>query len=250
MVNENAETLFGTDGYNFTPADNGGRSVGFIGGTNSNGITVFSYGYNEGINYEAEKLGVNYDYYAKYDAGFADSATGSTVAGTYYNANEARAAFYPSISISGTYGWTNQAGNTIINPGKMNTSAIGSLTQPLLYRGANIARLKIAKAQQAEAMLGFEQAILNAGADVSDALSLYQSAEDKRIQRVKQINSLEKSVEYTQELLTLGTSNTNYLEVLTAQQSLLNAQLSGISDEFQRLQAVVNLYHALGGGTK
>ena len=65
-------------------------------------------------------------------------------------------------------------------------------------------------------MLSFEQAILNAGADVSDALSLYQSAEDKRIQRVKQINSLEKSVEYTQELLTLGTSNTNYLEVLTA----------------------------------
>lgn len=96
--------------------------------------------------------------------------------------------------------------------------AIGSLTQPLFYRGANIARLKIAKAQQAEAMLSFEQAILNAGADVSDALSLYQSAEDKRIQRVKQINSLEKSVEYTQELLTLGTSNTNYLEVLTAQQ--------------------------------
>lgn len=73
------------DGYNFTPADNGGRSVGFIGGTNSNGITVFSYGYLEGINYEAQKLGVNYDYYAKYDAGFADSATGSTVAGTYYN---------------------------------------------------------------------------------------------------------------------------------------------------------------------
>ena len=85
LVNENAETLFGTDGYNFTPADDGGRSVGFIGGTNSNGITVFSYGYIEGINYEAEKLGVNYDYYAKYDAGFADSATGSTVAGTYYN---------------------------------------------------------------------------------------------------------------------------------------------------------------------
>ena len=85
LVNENAETLFGTDGYNFTPTDNGGRSVGFIGGTNSNGITVFSYGYLEGINYEAEKLGVNYDYYAKYDAGFADSATGSTVAGTYYN---------------------------------------------------------------------------------------------------------------------------------------------------------------------
>lgn len=170
------------------------------------------------------------------------------LAGTYYNANEARAAFYPSISISGTYGWTNQAGNMILNPGKMIASAIGSLTQPLFYRGANIARLKIAKAQQQEAMLSFEQSILNAGADVSDALSLYESANQKLVQRVQQINSLEKSVEYTQELLTLGTST--YLEVLTAQQSLLSAQLSGISDEFQRMQAVVNLYHALGGGVK
>lgn len=170
------------------------------------------------------------------------------LAGTYYNANEARAAFYPSISISGTFGWTNQAGNMIVNPGKMIASAIGSLTQPLFYRGANIARLKIAKAQQEEAMLNFEQAILNAGADVSDALSLYESANQKLTQRVLQINSLEKSVEYTQELLTLGTST--YLEVLTAQQSLLNAQLSGISDQFQRVQAVVNLYHALGGGIK
>lgn len=170
------------------------------------------------------------------------------LAGTYYNANEARAAFYPTLSISGTYGWTNQAGSMIVNPGKMIASAIGSLTQPLFYRGANIARLKIAKAQQQEAMLGFEQAILNAGADVSDALSLYESANQKLIQRNQQINSLEKSVEYTQELLTLGTST--YLEVLTAQQSLLSAKLSGVSDQFQRLQAVVNLYHALGGGTK
>lgn len=85
LVNENAETLFGTENYNFTPADNGGRALGFVGGTNSNGITVFSYGFIEGANHVAEELGVNYDYYAKYDAGFADSATGSTVAGTYYN---------------------------------------------------------------------------------------------------------------------------------------------------------------------
>lgn len=85
LVNENAETLFGTDGYKFTAPDNGGRALGFIGGTNSNGITVFSYGFIEGMNHVAEELGVNYDYYAKYDAGFADSATGSTVAGTYYN---------------------------------------------------------------------------------------------------------------------------------------------------------------------
>lgn len=168
------------------------------------------------------------------------------LAGTYYNANEARAAFYPSLSISGTLGWTNQAGNMIVNPGKIIASAIGSLTQPLFYRGANIARLKIAKAQQQEAMLSFEQALLNAGADVSDALSLYESAKQKSIQRTMQIDALEKSVEYTQELLSL--SNSTYLEVLTAQQSLLSAQLSCIADQFQQMQAVVNLYHALGGG--
>lgn len=172
------------------------------------------------------------------------------LAGTYYNANKARAAFYPQLSITGTFGWTNQAGSMIVNPGKMILSAVASLTQPLFYRGANIARLKIAKAQQQEAMLSFEQTVLNAGAEVSDALNLYQTAQDKLTDRQKQINSLEKSVEYTQELLTLGTSSSTYLEVLTAQQSLLSAQLSGISDQFQRMQAVVNLYHALGGGTK
>ena len=170
------------------------------------------------------------------------------LAGTFYNTNQARAAFYPQLSISGTFGWTNQAGSVIVNPGKMIASAVASLTQPLFYRGANIARLKIAKAQQEEALLSFEQSILNAGAEVSDALNLYQTAESKLAERQKQIKSLEKSVEYTQELLTLGTST--YLEVLTAQQSLLSAQLSGISDQFQRIQAVVNLYHALGGGTK
>lgn len=170
------------------------------------------------------------------------------LAGTFYNANKARAAFYPQLSISGTFGWTNQAGSVIVNPGKMIASAVASLTQPLFYRGANIARLKIAKAQQEEALLSFEQSVLNAGAEVSDALNLYQTAEAKLAEREKQVKSLEKSVEYTQELLTLGTST--YLEVLTAQQSLLSAQLSGISDRFQRIQAVVNLYHALGGGTK
>ena len=96
------------------------------------------------------------------------------------------------------------------------------------------------------AALNFQQSILNAGSEVSNALYQYQAANEKTIQREKQINSLEKSVEYSQQLLTLGTST--YLEVLTAPQSLLRAQLSGISDEFQRIQAVVNLYTALGGG--
>ena len=128
----------------------------------------------------------------------------------------------------------------------MIASAVGALTQPIFNKGALTARLRIAKAQQEETLINFEQSLLNAGSEVSNALTQYQTAQDKIIQREKQILSLEKSVDYTRELLTLGTST--YLEVLTAQQSLLSAQLSGISDEFQRMQAVVNLYHALGGG--
>ena len=168
------------------------------------------------------------------------------LASAYYNTNVARSAFYPSISLSGTYGWTNSAGSMIVNPGKMIASAVGSLTQPIFNKGANLANLRIAKAQQESALISFQQSILNAGSEVSNALFLYQAAEDKMIQREKQIEALEKSVEYTQELLMYGTST--YLEVLTAQQSLLNAQLSGISDEYQKIQAVINLYHALGGG--
>ncbi|MEG1737121.1 MAG: TolC family protein [Odoribacter sp.] len=170
------------------------------------------------------------------------------LAKTFYNTNQARSAFYPQLTINGSLGWTNQAGSMILNPGKLIASAVGSLTQPLFNRGVNIARLKIAKAQQEEALLGFEQSLLNAGSEVSNALNLYQTAQDKLIERQKQINSLEKSVDYTQQLLTLGTST--YLEVLTAQQSLLSAQISGISDQFQRIRAIVNLYHALGGGVQ
>ena len=171
-----------------------------------------------------------------------------TLASMYYNTNSARAAFYPSITISGSAGWTNSAGQGIVNPGKVLLSALGSLTQPIFNRGANIARLKIAKAQQEEAMLAFEQAILNAGAEVSNALSQYETATQTLEQRILQINSLEKSVEYTQDLLSFGTST--YLEVLTAQQSLLSAQLSGVSDQFSQMQALVTLYQALGGGVK
>lgn len=168
------------------------------------------------------------------------------LAGTYYNANVARAAFYPQITINGTGGWTNSAGGTIFNPAKLLASAVGSLTQPLFYRGANIARLKIAKAQQEEAKLAFEQTVLNAGSEVSNALSLYQSTSEKAIARTLQVTSSQKSSEYTKELFQLGTST--YLEVLSAEQSLLSARLSQVSDSFDRMQAVVTLYQALGGG--
>lgn len=168
------------------------------------------------------------------------------LANTYYNTNSARAAFYPSITLSGSAGWTNSAGSAIINPGKFLASALGSLTQPLFYRGANIAKLKIAKAQQEEAKLAFQQSVLNAGSEVSNALYQYQSSTEKSEARKMQVNSAEKAAEYTKELFKLGTST--YLEVLSAEQSLLSARLSQVSDTFDRMQAVVSLYQALGGG--
>lgn len=168
------------------------------------------------------------------------------LASAYYTTNQARSAFYPSLSITGNFGWTNDFGSVVLNPGKMIANAVGSLVAPIFSRGANSARLRVAKAQQEEALIAFQTALLNAGSEVSNALYLYKAAEEKRIQRELQIDALEKSVEYTRQLLSLGTST--YLEVLTAQQSLLSARLTEVSDEFQRMQAVVNLYHALGGG--
>ena len=169
-----------------------------------------------------------------------------SLASCYYNTNSARAAFYPQITLSGSAGWTNSAGAAIVNPGKLLASVIGSLTQPLFYRGSNIARLKQAKAQEEQAKLQFQTALLNAGNEVSNALSLYQNATEKEYSRTMQVNSARKAAEDTKELFNLGTST--YLEVLSAEQSYLSAQLSEVTDTFERMQAVVSLYQALGGG--
>ena len=164
----------------------------------------------------------------------------------FYSTNAARSAFYPSITLGGTAGWTNSAGSMIVNPGKFIATAIGSLTQPLFNRGTNIARLKIAKAQQEEAKLSFQQALLNAGSEVNNALTQVQVARGKTELRDGQITSLETAVRSTQLLMKHG--NSTYLEVLTAQQSLLSAQLTQIADRFDEIQGIINLYQALGGG--
>ncbi|MDE5579615.1 MAG: TolC family protein [Alistipes sp.] len=164
----------------------------------------------------------------------------------YYATAEARSALYPSITLSGAAGWTNSAGSMIVNPGKLLLNAAASLLQPLFNAGANRARIKIMKAQQEEAKLSFQQTLLNAGAEVNSALSQYQSARAKSDLRSKQIDAMERAVESTE--LLMEHSSTTYLEVLTAQQSLLSAQLAQISDRFDEIQGVVNLYQALGGG--
>lgn len=164
----------------------------------------------------------------------------------YYATNSARSAFYPSVTLSGSAGWTNAAGAVVTNPGQWLLSAVGSLVQPLFNRGKNIANLKIAKAQQEEALLTFNQSLLDAGAEVNDALVQWQTAR-QRIQLDKQQTEALRSALRSSELL-MQHSSQNYLEVLTARQSLLQAELDMTTDRFDEIQGVINLYHALGGG--
>ena len=164
----------------------------------------------------------------------------------FANTNVARSAFYPQLTLSGTAGWTNSVGSQVLNPGKLILSATAGLVQPIFNKGANTAKLRVAKAQQEEARLAFQKSLLNAGNEVSNALYQYKTVQDKKLSREEQIFSLEAAVKETEELQRLST--TTYLEVLTARQTLLSARLSQVADAFQELQAMVNLYQALGGG--
>jgi len=164
----------------------------------------------------------------------------------FYATNVARSAFYPSVTLSGSAGWTNSAGGAIVNPGKFLASAVGSLTQPLFAQGRLTGQLKIAKAQQEQASLAFTQALLNAGAEVNEAMMACETSRKKSDLLDKQVASLEKAYQSTSLLMQHG--NTTYLEVLTAQQSLLSAQLQQTANRFKEVQSVINLYQALGGG--
>ena len=168
------------------------------------------------------------------------------LAKAYYATNLARAAFYPNLTISANGGFTNSFGSVVMNPGDWFIQLAGSLTAPIFSRGKNIATLEASKAAQQQALNNFEYSLLNASAEVSDAMLVCQKSDEKVGLLNTQVENLEKSVEYTQELLTLGTST--YLEVLTAQQNLLAAQMSQLACEHTKTQAVINLYQSLGGG--
>lgn len=173
-------------------------------------------------------------------------AAEQALATAYYATNQARANFYPGLNITANGGFTNLLGSTVLNPGDWVAQIAASLTIPIFSRGANIARLKATKAQQEQALNNFEYTLMAASAEVSDAMTVYEKSAEKEAYLARQVENLEKSVEYTQELLTLGTST--YLEVLTAQQGLLGAQISQLSTRLSRSQAVINLYQSLGGG--
>ncbi len=166
----------------------------------------------------------------------------------YYNVEIARSRFYPSLTISPTGTFTNSAGGVEVNPGKWLLSAVGSLVQPIFMKGQLTAGLRVAEAQQQQAFNTWQNTVLKAGSEVSDALVQYNSSEEKARLEAKRLEVLEKNVEHTKMLF--KNSGSSYLEVISAQQSLLNSQLSKISDEFNKMQAVVSLYNALGGGGK
>ena len=166
----------------------------------------------------------------------------------FYDVETARSKFYPNVNITGTAMFTNSAGTAIINPGKWLLSAVGSLTQPIFQHGAIVAGLKVAKAQQEQAFNTWQNTVLKAGNEVSNALVLYNASDEKSRLEAKQVEVLTKNVEDTKQLYT--SKGSTYLEVIQAESSLLNARISKVSDDFSKMQAVVNLYQALGGGSK
>jgi len=169
-----------------------------------------------------------------------------SLAQCFYDVETARSKFYPSITISGSGAFTNSSGAGIVNPGKWLLSAVGSLTQPLFMNGQLTAGLKVAKAKEEQAYNTWQNTVLKAGNEVSNALVLYNSSDEKSQLEAKQVAVLKQNVEDTKALY--GQSNTTYLEVISAETSLLNAELSKVADDFYKMQAVVNLYQALGGG--
>ena len=160
-----------------------------------------------------------------------------TLAQAFYATDEARSAFYPSIVLGGSAGWTNSVGEMIINPGKWLLSAVGSLVQPVFNQGANTARLRISKAQQEQALLSFRQMLFDAGVEVNNALCQWQTARQKQELNKAQIQTLQSAVRSTQLLMQHG--DTNYLEVLIAQQTLLQAELVNASDKFEEIQVIL-----------
>lgn len=171
-----------------------------------------------------------------------------SLAGSFYNVETARSKFYPNLTINGSGAFTNSAGSAIVNPGKILLSAVGSLIQPIFERGRLIAGLRVAKDQYQQAYNTWQNSILSAGSEVSNALVLYNSSDTKSQLEAKQIAVLRQSVEDTK--LLLRQSGSTYLEVITAEQALLNAELSKVQDDFSKMQAVVDLYQALGGGVR
>lgn len=170
------------------------------------------------------------------------------LAKAYYSTNSARQAFYPDLTITANGGFTNALGSMIVNPGKWFIQLAGQLVAPIFSRGRNIANLRASKAQQQQALNTFEYTILSAAAEVSNALTAYEKSGEKAELLKNQVADLSQTVDITKDLMKYSTGDYDYLQVLTAQQSLLSAQISLIACKQDRNLAVINLYQSVGGG--
>jgi outer membrane protein TolC len=161
----------------------------------------------------------------------------------------AKTGFYPALTITASGGWVSNNLSQVFDASSIFANIAAGLVQPIFNQGLNKQKLAVAQANQEADLASFKQTLLTAGQEVSDALYSYTSAVDKETLRSQQIAYLQKSVDYTKELLKFS-SATNYTDVLTSEQSLLAAQLNSISDKLQQLTAMVTLYRSLGGGWK
>lgn len=164
----------------------------------------------------------------------------------FYDTHAARGSFLPGVTLTASGAWVNTLGDVIADPLRFVGNLAGSILQPILGKGKNISRLKVAEATQKQALLSYRQTILSAGAEVSNALHQYRTQSEIVRQRLRQIDALRRAVTGSQQLMLLSTGS--YLEVITAQQQLFAAQVSCAADEFKKTQALINLYKALGGG--
>jgi len=170
------------------------------------------------------------------------------VMSAFETTNSARAYFYPALTLTASTGFVATDLNQFFDPKSFAANIIGGLVQPILNKKINATRLKVAQAQQEEALIIFRNILLKAGQEVQNALGSYNSSVQKIALRKLQLEALVKSVDFTKELLTYGSAT--YIEVLNAQTSLLSAQLNRVNDRLQQLNATVTLYRALGGGWK
>lgn len=172
----------------------------------------------------------------------------ANLATKFYAINQARAAFYPSVTLTGSTGWSDALGNVITDPGAFILKLVGGIVQPIFARGTNKARMDIVMAQQEAALLQYRQTLLDAGAEVNNALKKLQASKERYSIDLKLISTLRAAVWNTQLLQKYGSAS--YLEVLTAQQNLLTAELAESTDRYSEIQGIINLYYALGGGVK
>ncbi|MGJ8658362.1 TolC family protein [Cellulophaga fucicola] len=162
--------------------------------------------------------------------------------------NVARSSFYPSLTLTASGGFQSLELDQLIDANSLFANIIGGLTQPLFNQRKLKTQKEVALAQQEQSLLQFKKTLLVAGSEVSNALYTYNAETEKYEYRQKQVEALRRAELNSEELLKNGYAN--YLDLLTARESALNAELSIIDSKLQQLTSIVNLYEALGGGWK